>query len=198
VIGRGRDHEPMLALWLAPVFVLMVLMQDAANVLGAQPAGPEWRGRHCPVDALVVMGAAQYDGRPSPAFERRLLGALELFRDGCADIVVVSGGRRRGDRFSEGEAGVAYLRARGVPSAALRDESQARTSVENLRNVSAMLGAVRIAIVTDDLHAHRTAVAARRLGIDAVLAPVAVPHGRLPYAAREVGALFGYRLGVFR
>lgn len=193
-----RVQSPMLALLAVPLMLLAVLAQDAAGVLSARPVDEAWMERTCPVDAVVVMGAAQYDGTPSPAFARRLDGALELYRRGCAEVVVVTGGRGPGDRFSEGEAGVDYLGARGVPRAALRDESEARTTVENLRNSAELVGRVRLAVVTDDLHAYRTAAVIRRLDLDATVAGVRVPSGRLSYALREVGALLSYRLGVFR
>ena len=185
-------------LWLAPVFLLLLVAQDAALVFGTAPVDALWPERHCPADAIVVMGAAQYDGRPSPALERRLEGALALYRSGCAGVVAVTGGRREGDRYSEGEAGAAYLRSRGLPAGALHVEQASRTSVENLRNVARELGEGRFVVVTDDLHAHRTAAVAKRLGLDAVLAPVRAEGGRTGYALREIGALLAYRLGVFR
>jgi uncharacterized SAM-binding protein YcdF (DUF218 family) len=197
-------QQPLHVIWLAPVFLLLVVAQDAAAVLGTvavlgTPAmeGP-WLERHCPVEAIVVMGAAQYDGRPSPVLERRLDGALDLYRRGCGPLVMVTGGRRDGDRFSEGEAGAAYLRSRGLPADALLVEDTSRTSVEALRNVERALGAAPLAVVTDDLHARRTAVIARRLGLTAVVAPVRARSGRAGYALREIGALLAYRLGVFR
>ena len=63
------------------------------------------------------MGAAQYDGTPSPVFARRLDRALELYRAGCAPRILVTGGKQPGDRFTEGGTGVRYLAARGVPEA---------------------------------------------------------------------------------
>lgn len=191
-------QQPLHLVWLAPVFLLLVLAQDAVAVYGSAPIDALWPERHCPADAIVVMGAAQYDGRPSPALERRLEGALALYRSGCAGMVVVSGGRREGDRYSEGEAGAAYLRSRGVPAGAIHVEEESRTSVENLRNVALEIGHVRFVVVTDDLHAHRTATVAKRLGLDVVLAPVRAEGGRTSYALREIGALLAYRLGVFR
>ncbi|CAN5788503.1 hypothetical protein BH23DEI1_BH23DEI1_00510 [soil metagenome] len=191
-------QHPIHLVWLAPVFLLLVLAQDATAVFGTAPMDAPWLERNCPVDTIVVMGAAQYDGRPSPALERRLEGALALYRAGCAERVLVTGGRREGDRFSEGEAGAAWLRSRGLPAHAVETEEESRTTVENLRNVAPRLEGVRAAIVTDDLHAHRTAAVASRLGLDVVMASVRVPFGRTSYAVREIGALLSYRLGVFR
>ena len=190
--------QPLTLVWLAPVLLLVLVAQDAVGVWRGEPFDAAWIERHCPADAIVVMGAAQYDGRPSVAFARRLDGALRLYQAGCAELVVVSGGRREGDRFSEGSAGVAYLAARGLPGPALVAEEDARTTVENLVNVDALLGARRYLVVSDDLHAHRTQVFAQRLGLDAVVAGVRVASDRAAYAWRETRALLAYRLGVFR
>ena len=151
----------------------------------------------CPADALLVMGAAQYNGTPSDALARRLQAAAALLEAGCAPMAVVSGGSREGDRTSEGEAGVAWLRARGV-SAELRAETAAGNTVENLRNSAALLGEIRWLIITDDLHAARTRFAADRLGLTAEVLGVPSGSGRLRYAARETVALIAYRLGMIR
>ena len=67
------------------------------------------------VDAIVVMGAAQYDGRPSPVLQARLEHALELYDDGVVPLIVVTGGRQEGDRFTDATTGYNFLRDRGVP-----------------------------------------------------------------------------------
>jgi uncharacterized SAM-binding protein YcdF (DUF218 family) len=155
------------------------------------PSGPP----DCRAETALVMGAAQYDGRPSPALARRLEVALELHRDGCVARIVVSGGARPGDRSSEGAAGVAWLRARGVPPEALAAETTARTSDENLTASRPLLGEGRVLIVTDELHAWRSLWLARRAGLSASAAAAPVPSGRLRYAARELAAMAAYRVG---
>ena len=77
-----------------------------------------------PVDAIVVMGAAQYDGEPSPQLAARLDHVVELWPQGLAPLVVVTGGNRPGDRFTEAEASAAYLTERGVPADAIVLEDQ--------------------------------------------------------------------------
>ena len=69
-----------------------------------------------PVDAVVVMGAAQYDGRPSPQLAARLDHVVTLYDDGVAPLVVVTGGKQAGDRFTEAESSAQYLVDRGVPA----------------------------------------------------------------------------------
>src|SRR5690606_20141264 len=68
-----------------------------------------------PADAIVVLGAAQYDGRPSPVLRARLDRALDLYQDGTAPLVVTTGANRAGDRFTQGYVGFDYLLGRGVP-----------------------------------------------------------------------------------
>lgn len=152
---------------------------------------------HCPVDALLVMGAAQYDGTPSDALARRLHAAAALLEVGCAPLAVVSGGSREGDRTTEGEAGVAWLRDRGV-TAELLAETRAGNTVENLRNSALLRSDASWLVITDDLHAARTRYAAARLGLRASVLGVPTGSDRVRYALRETIALLAYRFGAFR
>lgn len=199
-----RPVHPLAVLLLAPVLLLTAV----AQLLLATWTEPAFDGldeaylaaliaRVCPVDALLVMGAAQYDGVPSGAFERRLAGALRLADAGCAETVVVSGGQRPGDRLTEGETGVRWLAAR-APDLMLTAETRAATSVENLRFSADLLTDARWLVVTDDLHAVRVRYAAARLGLDAEVVGVQTRAGRPAYALREVVATIAYRLGAFR
>ena len=153
---------------------------------------------HCPADTLVVMGAAQYDGVPSPVFARRLDRALELYQTGCAPRILVTGGKREGDRFTEGGSGVRYLAEHGVPETALLSERRSRSSYQNLHYSEPLLRDQHIVIVTDDLHAYRTGLLAHHLGLDAAVAPVKTHGPRLPYLLREAAGITAYLLGVYR
>jgi uncharacterized SAM-binding protein YcdF (DUF218 family) len=144
------------------------------------------------------MGAAQYDGQPSPVFERRLDGALELYQQGCAPLILVTGGKRAGDRFSEGESGVRYLLARGVPESALVSERESKNSLENLSLSRDLLDGKRVLIVTDDMHAYRSRYLARRLGLDAEAVPVRTKGPKLGYALRELLIVSAYSFGLLR
>lgn len=192
-VERGHGPGTVRLLALAPLLVAFLLVGD----LGMIAAFPT-RAPACPAGSALVMGAAQYDGRPSPAFERRLARAHELWRDGCVDRIVVSGGGREGDRTTEGASGVAWLAARGVPRAALVAEETARTSAENVLRSRPHLPRGRVVIVTDDLHARRATWLAERFGLEAQVATVPVREGRLRYAARELAAMASYRLGLVR
>lgn len=201
----SRGVAPLTVLALAPLLLLAPFLATFGALLRAPGVdlydANAWASvaeAACPVDAIVVMGAAQYDGTPSAALERRLRGAAELYRSGCAPVVVVSGGSRPGDRTSEGEAGLDWLVALGVPAAALRAETRATTSVENLRFAMDVAPEGRWLIVTDDLHALRSGIVAERLGIDAVTVGVRTTTDRARYALRESAAILAYRLGAFR
>ena len=176
---------------VAPVVVALVVAANLARVLAPPAAPPD-----CRADVALVMGAAQYDGRPSPALARRLEAARALFEDGCVARIVVSGGARPGDRTSEGASGVAWLATRGVPPAALAAETRATTSAENVRFALPLLGDGPVVVVTDDLHLTRSLALARRAGLDASGAAAVVPDDRLRYAVREALALSAHQVGI--
>lgn len=90
-------------------------------------------------DAIVVMGAAQYDGRPSPLFAARLDHAIELFHTGVAPWLVVTGGKREGDRTTEAATARAYAIRHDVPEEAILVEDQSRTTLQSIRLVAALM-----------------------------------------------------------
>ena len=149
-----------------------------------------------PYSTLIVLGAAQYAGRPSPAFQRRLNHALALYRGGGVQQIVVTGGRRPNDPFSEGEVGTAYLNQHGVPTGALLAETRSRTTIENLRYARTMLlPHTPITLVTDEAHAPRALALARAIGIEANVSasPLSANVNR-SYLLREKVALVAYAL----
>ena len=145
-----------------------------------------------PTDAIVVMGAAQYDGRPSPQLAARLDHVVELWPRGLAPLVVVTGGKRSGDRFTEAEASAAYLEERGVPAESVVLEDQGTNSYESLHAVADLLtarGLDEVLIVTDPYHALRSKLIAEQVGLTAHVSPTpsSVVQGRgraRPRAAR--------------
>src|SRR5215467_1828363 len=92
-------------------------------------------------DAIVVFGAAEYVGRPSPVFKARLDHAAELYRKGLAPIVITTGGAGADPKFSEGEVGKQYLESLGIPDDHLIAETQSRDTAESARRVSAIMHA---------------------------------------------------------
>ena len=126
------------------------------------------------VDAIVVLGAAQYDGRPSPQLAARLDHVVELWPEGLAPIVVVTGGNQPGDRFTEAESSAAYLLERDIPAPAILMENDGSTTHGSLEGVAALLGERgldRILIVTDPYHALRSRMIAEELGLTAYVSP---------------------------
>lgn len=134
------------------------------------------RDRAVPADAIVVLGAAHYLGRPSPVLRARLDQAAALRARGIAPLLVLTGGTAPGDTTSEAAAGAAYLRRTGVPADALLMEQDGRTTSESLRAVRTLLaarGVRRIVLVSDPFHLFRARLVARRLGLRATTSPTA-------------------------
>lgn len=92
-----------------------------------------------PADAIVVMGAAQYDGRPSPVFAARLDHAIDLFHAGVAPRLIVTGGKREGDRTTEAASAKRYAMEHGVPEEAILSEDASRTTLQSIRSVAALM-----------------------------------------------------------
>lgn len=190
--------------WLSRAVSMLSLVILLASLLVVRDAVGIWSYTQktalsdCTSQTVLVMGAAQYDGKPSPAFKRRLDKAHDLYSQGCASSIIVTGGKRVGDRFSEGEAGVKYLASLGVPKDVLLSETKSVSSFENLELSRPLLKEKTLTIVTDDLHAYRTAYLARRLGYTVELATVFSPYKRLTYAMREIMMLTAYHLGIVR
>jgi uncharacterized SAM-binding protein YcdF (DUF218 family) len=127
-----------------------------------------------PVDAIVVMGAAQYDGEPSPVLAARLDHVVDLWPEALAPLIVVTGGNQPGDRFTEAEASAAYLVERGVPADAIVQEADSGDTFESLRGVSELLaerGLDEVLIVTDPYHSLRSRIIAEDFGLDAWVSP---------------------------
>lgn len=124
-----------------------------------------------PSDAIVVLGAAQYDGRPSPQLAARLDHVVTLWNEGVAPVVMVTGGKQPDDRFTEAEASRRYLVDRGVPDDVILMENIGRTTYQSLELAStALLGAGRdrVVLVSDPFHLKRSELIADGFGLDAV------------------------------
>ena len=152
-------------------------------------------------DAIVVLGAAQYDGRPSPVFRARLDHAVDLFEAGVAPYLVVTGGKAQGDRTTEAAAARAFAIARGVPSAAILVEDRGRTTLESLLSVAKLLRDQHLAsavYVSDRTHMLRVLRIARDSGITAYGSPTATSPtdatllSRADATVHELGALALY------
>jgi uncharacterized SAM-binding protein YcdF (DUF218 family) len=157
---------------------------------------------HNPVDVIVVLGAAQYDGTPSAVFQARLDHAAALYRAGVAAHVVTIGGRLAGDRTTEAEAGRQALIDAGLPASAVVAVPEGNDTLVSLRAGAEVLrdrGWQSVLLVTDPWHAFRSRLMARDLGLAAEVSPVTEgPSTRgavvLPYVLRETAGTLYYLL----
>lgn len=156
-----------------------------------------------PVDAIVVLGAAQYDGRPSGVLAARLDHAVRLWKAGNAPYLVLTGGNREGDRTTEAAVGRDYARARGVPSSALLSENHGRSTLESLQAVAQIMrerGLRSALFVSDRTHMLRVIRIATDLGIEAYGSPTpsspidADPGRAFEATLHELGGLAWYEL----
>jgi uncharacterized SAM-binding protein YcdF (DUF218 family) len=174
LVGRLRRIRGMRRV-LVGLLVLVLAYFAVSTTLVARWMGKDERPR---VDAIVVLGAAQYDGRPSAIYQARLEHAVELWSDKVAPLLVFTGGKEPGDRFTEGGSGARWALARGVPSAAVLTEEQSRTTYQNLAGAKRALerrdpdgGRRRIVVVSDPFHMFRAVRQAADLGMDAYPSP---------------------------
>lgn len=162
-----------------------------------------WAGRSHdppPSSAIIVMGAAQWNGKPSPVLAARLDHAAELYQQGTAGTIIVTGGKQAGDRVTQGFTGYDYLRRKGVPDSAIKVEVGGTNTYEEL-SASALI--VRnaglgddVIVVSDPYHLMRAEGIAAEVGLDATGS--AADTGATPAQyAREtlavgLGRLIGY------
>ena len=182
------------------VLLLLVLVVGYVGVTFVQVWAASRHDGAKAADAVVVLGAAQYDGRPSPVLQGRLDHALELYQDGLVDVIVVTGGKQKGDRFTEAYVGSTYLRGKGVPGDDLLLEVQGRNTWESLAAATRILhdkGMDDAVLVTDGYHALRVDAIADELGIEASVSP-ARRGGTLRQLVEETGAVAVGRIVGFR
>lgn len=156
-----------------------------------------------PVDAVVVLGAAQYDGEPSSIFAARLRHAQQLYEDGMAPRIVTTGGGRAGDAYTEAAAGRRYLVARGVPASDVVAVPVGSDTLGSLEAVAARAkqdGWNSVLVVSDPWHSLRARQMARDSGLSAWASPtrsgpvVQARETQVRYIVRETGAMLYYRL----
>ena len=125
-------------------------------------------------DAILVLGAAQFDGRPSKVLAARLDHAIDLYRRKIAPAIVVTGGKEPGDRFTEAAAAASYLHAHGVPDTAILREVSGRTSWQSLEAAARFLKGqhlTHVVLVSDPYHDARIEDIAGDVGLHAVVSP---------------------------
>jgi uncharacterized SAM-binding protein YcdF (DUF218 family) len=127
-----------------------------------------------PSQAIIVLGAAQYNGRPSPVLAARLDHAIDLYRRNIAPVIVVTGGRQPGDQYTEAGASADYLHEHGIDESAILRETTSRTSWESLEAAARFLKSrdiIRVVLVSDPYHSERISAIAHDVGLDAVTSP---------------------------
>src|SRR5688572_20823434 len=158
----GRSRLPSFRHSLGLILLAAVTIYTVALVMVLVVSQQDQRR---PVDAIVVLGAAQYNGRPSPVLRARLDHALNLYREGLAPRIIVTGGVGRGDTTSEATVGRHYLVTRGVPPAAVVVQAHGRSTEASMTAVADWLGRQRlhrVILVSDPFHMFRLRLEARR------------------------------------
>ena len=188
------------------LFARLVIAGLIAGVaIGGYAAYRIWeqgnRDERTPADAIVVMGAAQYDGRPSPVFAARLDHAIDLFHDGVAPRLIVTGGKREGDRTTEAASARRYAVEHGVPDEAILSEDASRTTLQSIRRVATLMhdrGMGSAVFVSDPSHMLRVLRMASDEGISGFGSPTRTSPlerdavARLDAIVHELGALAIY------
>lgn len=213
--GRVEDFRPPAApparrrrhwgLWVvAGLLALVVLIAGYFWVTFAQVWALSHRDDPHPAGAIVVLGAAQYNGRPSPVLQARLDQGLALWHRSVAPFIVVTGGKRPGDRYTEATSGYDYLRAHGVPDTAILEEVQGSSTYESLAASARFLKLRSITsavLVSDSYHNARLLAIAHEVGLKAYVSP---SRDRLSHTtefhqllretmALSVGRIIGFR-----
>jgi uncharacterized SAM-binding protein YcdF (DUF218 family) len=158
-----------------------------------------------PAGAIVILGAAEYNGRPSVVYQARLDHAFDLEERGLAPLVITTGGSGGDQRFTEGGVGRDYLIQKGVATPKVIAETRSDTTFESVRAAAALLKARRkttCIAVSDGFHLYRIKILFRSFGITAYASPApaspieAEPFPRALYSLREMFIITLWRLGL--
>lgn len=154
-----------------------------------------------PSDVILVLGAAQYDGRPGPVLTARARQAAQLYRAGVAPQVATVGGRQPKDRFTEAAAAAGWLVDDGIPAGAIVRIPRGRdtaTSIHAFAVVAERHGWRTVTIVTDPLHQFRSRLLAQAAGLAVRSSPSRGVSGGLPgayFLGRETLAVIEFLVG---
>jgi uncharacterized SAM-binding protein YcdF (DUF218 family) len=173
--GRSKPKRRKIVSRMAMVLVLLLL----AGTLGwifwvyAQIESYAHQDQAAPADAIGVLGAAEYDGRPSPVYRARLDHALQLYHRGIAPLIITLGGPG-GDQYTEGSVGREYLMSKGVPEGDIIAETESRNTEESARRIAVIArvnGLHRLVVVSDDTHMFRIHEICAANGLDVLTSP---------------------------
>jgi uncharacterized SAM-binding protein YcdF (DUF218 family) len=192
--------------WRWVLWVVLAIVAFVVIYVGYVAVDIWWVARedhHPPSDAIVVLGASQYNGTPSPVFAARLDHAKALYDEHVAPYIVTVGGKQPGDAYTEAASGANYLHAHGVPRSALISVQTGRDTLRSLRAVHDVFGARgwhTAVLVTDPWHELRSRTMAEDLGMTAYTSPersgpaVASRSVEGRYIARETEAFIYYQI----
>ena len=150
--------------------------------------------------AIVVLGAAQYDGRPSDVLQARLLEAKQIYKNGLAPIILTVGAGAAGDRTTEAASGVNWLKSSGISKKVLLSIPMGRDTLAETQSYASILkkkGISSVIIVTDAYHCLRAMTMAKDQGLKpscapAKTGPASTDNSGFRYLVRETGAYLAY------
>jgi uncharacterized SAM-binding protein YcdF (DUF218 family) len=176
---QSKSNRRKLALRIALVLLLALLIGTAAwcHWVYAQIKAYAGVDQAAPADAIGVLGAAEYDGKPSPVYRARLDHALELYHRGIAPLLITLGGPG-GDAYTEGSVGEEYLISKGVPEENIIAETESRNTEESARRIAVIArvnGLHRLVIVSDGTHMFRIHAICAADGLDVLTSPRSRP-----------------------
>lgn len=197
--GRPRKRRPLRKLLLALLAVLVLFPFYEMGSIYAYGLAHDDKA----ADAAVVLGAAEYNNRPSPVFRQRIEHAIQLYKDGRVRAIVFTGGPGKGSRFAEAEVGRDYAVRNGVKASDIFTESISKVTYGNLweaRRIAKREGFDRVLVVSDPIHMKRAVTMARDLGLDAHPSPTPTSQFRTwrtkgPFLLRETYYYSLYAIG---
>jgi len=189
---------PLLALAMVGALLLFFGI-TGSRIVGAATETPAWKA-----DVIIIFGAAEYVGRPSPVYRARLDHGYELFQKGMAPVVITTGGAAQDPDFSEGGVGRDYLLRRGIPEQALIAETQGSDTAQSAARVANIMranGMKSCIAVSDAYHVFRIRALLEREGVQVELAPrpESRPHSRwerFVAVLREAASYLAWKAGL--
>jgi uncharacterized SAM-binding protein YcdF (DUF218 family) len=207
-MSDDSKSNPKKSLRMRPFFLLVLAAAGALvlflGVTGSRIVAAAGESAAHPADAIVIFGAAQYAGHPSPVYRARLDHGYELFETGMAPVVITTGGAGQDPEFSEGGVGRDYLLRRGVPERALIAETQGSDTAQSairVANIMRVNGMHRCIAVSDAYHVFRIRALLEREGVEVEVAPrpESRPHSlweRFWAVMREAMSYLAWKAGM--
>jgi len=199
--SRKRSIQLRKFLWISALSVFLLCLSYVLIVF-AQVWWNSTRDQARTVDAIVVLGAAQWDGVPSPVLEARLEQALKLYEEGFSSVIVTTGSKQTGDRFTEAYAGLTYLLERSVPESSILVVVDGRSTFESLSATANVLVEKGIGntvvLVSDPYHSLRAKEIAREVGLQAWFSPTDLSSSFSQLVRETAGTAIGRVIGFRR